>query len=179
MIVYYNPKNGNIMGLSHKVIPGGSPDYFETDSPIAEKIFLGHEKAIKYYAVIREDGGYIKLRNQTESKTQTIRSKIIPFVQGLDFAELTVEQNVALKKISVKIVESSLSWWKTDSQYSLKKINIVACKKDNIYLPMWQIELGQDDLESLSFEMSYESSDDITFYTTQLFDSYKHEIKPS
>lgn len=178
MIVYYDPNNGNILGMSYKVIPGRN-NYFETDSPIAEKIFLGQEKSIRYHVVVRPEGSYIKLKQSTSLASSSIKTRIIPFSLALEHAEVVLEQDIALKKVSVRMLESSFNWWKTDVQYSLKKMHIVACKKNNPYLPMWHIDLAPDDIESLIYEIDYTGSDDITFYTTQLFDSYKHEIKSS
>ncbi len=179
MIVYYDPNNGNILGLSHKLVSVRQDSYFETDSPIAEQIFLGKEKAIRYYAVVRPDGSYIKQRTQSSIVTQSIKSRVIKFDNNLEKAEVTVIQDVTAKTVQVAIIKSSLEWWKSDSQYSHKKLNIVACKKNNPYLPIWHHDLDPTDLASGSVDIDYTGTDDLTFYTTKLFDSYKHEIKPS
>ncbi len=179
MIVYYDPNNGNILGLAYKLVPGREESYFESDSPIAEQIFLGKEKVVRYYAVVRSDGCYIKQRTQSAIVAQSIKSRVIKFDNNLEKAEVTVIQDVATKTVKVTIIKSSLEWWKSDSQYSHKKLNIVACKKNNPYLPIWHCDLDPTDLASGSIDIDYTGTDDLTFYTTKLFDSYKHEVKPS
>ena len=70
MIVYYNPENGNLLGMSYKIDPAKDQHYFETSDPIAEKIFLGQEKIIKYYAVVRSGPvreGFLKLKHSNNS----------------------------------------------------------------------------------------------------------------
>ena len=182
MIVYYNPTDGNILGLSYKRIPNKTDSHFETDDPIAEKIFLGQEKAIKYVAVIRPGAGqegFIKLRQPSATAIQTIRDRVIKFLKDIDYAELTIVQDCNSKVVSVKMLESSHKWWATDSYYSLKKLVIVACKENDPYAPLWHCEFSPEDLINLSADITYTGTDNISFYTTRLFDSYKHEIKSS
>ena len=182
MIVYYDPLNGNILGLSHKRIPNKTDSHFETDNPIAEKIFLGQEKAIKYIAVVRPGAGqegFIKLRQPSATAIQTIKDRVIEFPKHGDSAELTIIQDCNLKVVSVKILESSHRWWASDNHYSLKKLIIVACKENDPYVPLWSCEFTPNELNNLTVEIPYKGTDNISFYTTRLFDSYKHEIKSS
>lgn len=181
MIVYYNPDNGSILGMSYKKVEGRVDSYIETNDPIAEKIFLGKEKSLKFHVVVRPETneGFIKLRSSVATAEKPIKFRVIPFEQEIDHAELTIDQYTDKKKIVVSILESSHKWWTTDKEYALKKINIVACKKNNPYLPIWYIDLSPRDLIDLKYQMNYTGTDDITFYTTPLFDSYKHEIKSS
>ena len=48
MIVYYNPENGNILGMSAHLDANRLDPYIETTDPLAMDIFLGKEKLLKY-----------------------------------------------------------------------------------------------------------------------------------
>lgn len=182
MIVYYDTESGSITGMSYKHDPNRPESYFETVDPIAEKIFLGQEKSIKYVAVVRPGAGkegFIKLRQPSATSIQSIKDRVIQISKNTDYAELTVIQDCTLKTISVKLLEASHKWWATDNHYSLKKLVIVACKENDPYTPLWHCEFSPEDLINLIVEVSYKGTDNISFYTTRLFDSYKHEIKSS
>lgn len=179
MIVYYNPENGNLLGMSYKIDPAKDQHYFETSDPIAEKIFLGKEKSIRFYVIINGSSGYIKLKDGNVSANQTIKQQVIQIPKGSEVARLSIFQNVNEKTITVNISAASYKWWSTDSDYSLKKIQLVACKLNDPYTPSWVRVLELNDLESLTTEFNYTGTDNITFYTTKLFDSYNHEIKSS
>lgn len=180
MIVYYNPVNGNIVGVGHYVDASRDQYYFETEDPVAEKIFLGQEKLIKYYAVIKPGPakeGFIKLRSSANSDINNIKNRIIEIDQHEDFAELTVTQDTATKTITLSIQPSILAWWEIDQFYSKKECIIVACALNNPFAPYWSKSFSYTDFET-DIVIPYTGSDNITFYTTKLFDSYKHEVKP-
>jgi hypothetical protein len=178
MIVYYDPKNGNLMGLSYAVDPSKDQYYFETNDPIAEKIFLGQEKIIKYYAVVRSGPireGFLKLKQSDNSDINNIKNRLIEIKQ-IDSAELTVQQNIANKTVTVSIQPAALAWWELDPFYSKKECIISACTLNNPYIPYWSRSLTYEDLQH-EVVIPYTCTDSMTFYTTKLFDSYRHEIK--
>lgn len=179
MIVYYHPVDKSIKGMSHCLLPENNFPFFETDDPIAEKIFFGKEKSIRYCVIINGSTGYIKLKDGNVPVDQTVKQRVIQIPKNLNFAELSIFQNTDQKTITVNISESSYKWWSTDSEYSLKKIQLVACKFNDPYTPSWIKVLELKDLEFLTTEFNYTGTDNITFYTTKLFDSYNHEIKSS
>lgn len=182
MIVYYDSETGNIKGMSYKIDPNRTENYFETDDPIAEKIFLGQEKSMRYCAVVRQGEtkkGFIKLKSLSAIADQSITKRIIQFSKDINSAELTVVQDCTSKKISVKLLESSHVWWATDNQFSLKKLIIVACRENDPYSPLWHCSFTPEDLKNLVVDVPYTGTDNISFYTTRLFDSYRHEIKSS
>lgn len=179
MIVYYDPANGNLLGMARVVDPSRNPCYFETNDPLAEKIFLGQEKLIRYYAVVRSGPtreGFLKLKHSNNSDINNIKNRIIEIKQ-IDSAELTVSQDVANKTVTISIQPAALAWWELDQFYSKKECIIVACAVDNPFVPYWSKSLSHADLQQ-EVVIPYTCSDNITFYTTKLFDSYRHEVKP-
>jgi len=179
MIVYYDPENGNILGMSYKIDPAKDQYYFETNDPIAEKIFLGQEKISKYYTVVRSGPireGFLKLKQYDNSDINNIKNRLIEIKQ-IDSAELTVQQNIANKTVTVSIQPAALAWWELDQFYSKKECIIVACASNNPYIPYWSRSFTYVDLQH-EVVIPYTCTDAITFYTTKLFDSYKHEVKP-
>lgn len=179
MIVYYNPDNGNIAGIGHYVDASRDQHYFETDDPLAEKIFLGQEKLIKYYAVVKHGPikeGFIKLKSSANSDINNIKNRIIKIEQHTDSAELTVSQNRLTKTVTLSIQPAVRAWWELDQFYSTKKCIIVACALNNPFVPYWSKSFSHADFET-DIVIPYTGSDNITFYTTKLFDSYKHEVK--
>ena len=179
MIVYYNPANGNLLGMSYNIDPAKDQYYFETSDPLAEKIFLGQEKIIKYYAVVRSGPireGFLKLKHSNNSDINNIKNRIIEIKQ-IDSAELTVLQDIANKTVTIRVQAAARVWWELDQFYSNKECIIVACALNNPYVPYWSKSLTHEDLLN-EVVIPYTSADAITFYTTKLFDSYRHEVKP-
>lgn len=179
MIVYYHPVDKSIKGMSYRVLPENNFPFFETDDPIAEKIFLGTEKSIRFHVIINGSSGHIKLKDGSLPADQTIKQRVIQIPKGSDIAQLSIFQNTNEKTITVNISAASYKWWSTDSEYSLKKVQLIACRFNDPYTPSWARVLELKDLESLTTEFNYTGTDNITFYTTKLFDSYRHEIKSS
>jgi hypothetical protein len=178
MIVYYDPENGSILGMSHVLDQNRSDSYFVTDDPIAEKIFLGKEKSVKYYAGViagSDRQGFIKPKSSSLNE-YNIKTRVIEIPIGNDCADLSIIQNTVKKTIEIKVRPNVMSWWKSDPFYSTKKCVIVACKIKDPYIPYWSKTLSCFD-EEQEFMIDYTGVDDITFYTTKLFDSYQHEIK--
>jgi hypothetical protein len=180
MIVYYNPEDGSILGMSYVLDQSRNDSYFITDDPIAEKIFLGKEKSIRYCTIVKagaERQGFIKLK-ESSSPTYTIKNRVVEILIGNSTADLSVIQDVSKKTVRVEIHPAVIAWWKTDPFYSKKKCVIVACKLKDPYIPYWSKMFSCTDAEN-EFAINYSGTDDITFYTTKLFDSYQHEIKSS
>jgi hypothetical protein len=180
MIVYYDPENGNLLGMSYKIDPAKTQHHFETFDPIAEKIFLGQEKITRYYAVVKSGPsrqGFLKLKHSNNSNINNNKNRIVKIKQNLDSAELTVAQDTVTKTVTLSILPSTLAWWELDQFYSKKKCIIVACALNNPFVPYWSKSFSYTDFET-GIVIPYTGSDNITFYTTRLFDSYKHEVKP-
>jgi hypothetical protein len=180
MIVYYDPENGNILGMSYKIDPAKTQHYFETHDPVAEKIFLGQEKLIRYYAVVKPGParqGFLKLKHSNNSDINNIKNRIIKIEQHSDAAELTVTQDVVTKTVTLSIQPSTLAWWELDQFYSKKECIIVACASNNPFVPYWSKSFNYAAFDT-NIVIPYTGSDAITFYTTKLFDSYRHEVKP-
>lgn len=179
MIVYYNPSNGTILGIGYFIDPARDQNYFETNDPLAEQMFLGQEKVIKYYAVIKHGPvkeGFLKLKSSNNSDINNIKNRIIEIKQ-INSAELTVSQDVTNKTVTISIQPAALAWWELDQFYSNKECIIVACAANNPYVPYWSKSFRYTDLKN-EVIIPYTCTDEITFYTTKLFDSYRHEVKP-
>lgn len=178
MIVYYNPEDGSILGMSYVLDQNRNDSYFITDDPIAEKIFLGKEKSIRYHAVVKAGAGrqgFIKLKDSF-SNAYTIKTRVVEILAGNDITDLSVIQDKSTKTVRVEIHPAVMAWWRSDPFYSKKKCVIVACKPKDPYVPYWSKLLSCTD-DADEFVINYTGTDDVTFYTTKLFDSCQHEIK--
>ncbi len=175
MIVYYDPDTFEIRGLSRQKDLQIKFPCFETDDPIAEKIFLGQEKILKYIAVVRpgSNRGVIKLRLNKSSTIIPISDRIYKVPKDNQPAEIVVKQYKHNKTIEVSIVSDSKNWWKDDPLYSNKQLMLIACLGDDPYKPLWIKSFSNNDLES-SVSFSYQGRDDFTIYTPKLFYTYSH-----
>ncbi len=175
MIVYYDPETFEIRGLSRQKDLQIKFPCFETDDPIAEKIFLGQEKILKYAVVVRpgSNRGVIKLRLNKNSTVIPISDRIYKVPKDNQPAEIIIKQCKDNKTIEVRTVSDSMNWWKEDPLYSNKQLMLIACLGNNPYKPLWIKSFSNNELES-SVSFSYQGRDDFTIYTPKLFYTYSH-----
>ena len=180
MIIYYDPETNNMLGMSYVVDQNRGQSYFETDDPIAEKIFLGQEKISKYCIKVSPGAvknGQLVLRSSSVNAADA-KGKITEIKQGTGLSEAIIIQDISTKTVSIKIAEEALAWWQSDPYYSKKSFSLVACKKGDPYIPYWYKTISHtDDVSNLI--VNYTCSDDITFYAPAIFGSYHYEIKSS
>lgn len=178
MIVYYDPISFAITGMSPSIDVNRQGPYFETDDPLALKIFLGQEKSLKYIAVVRpgmKNKGLIKLKPLVNSSSIPMTDIVFKIPKTDIFSELNILQNISSKTISITLLNDSLEWWKSDPTYSLHYIHLTACTNEDPYKPLWtrSIKASEFDLNSV---FNYQGTDEFVLYTVRLFDSYNHEI---
>ncbi len=175
MRVYYNPINFNITGLSY--YPANSNDpFFDTEDPIAEQIFLGKVKNTRYKIAISENGSpQIKARQSVLLTAIPPDQRICCIDKETSPADLHITQQLNSKLITVSLTEWAFKLWETEELVN-RKVYLIACRNKDPYSPLWAKMITRDEISSLSFSMSYEGSDNITFFTPKLFNSYSHEI---
>lgn len=176
MIVYYNPTTFEIKGMSYKIEPNRADSFFETDDPLAKKIFLGQEKIMKYIAVIIPGGrrGVIKPKPSKTSVVVTVNDRLYKIPQHANNAEVIVNQNKQTKTIKLTILEDSKKWWTTDPSVSSKKLYLVACL-GNPYKPLWTKTFEPDTVNEI---INYRGTDEFVLYTPNPFYTYLHEVTP-
>ena len=178
MIVYYDPTSFAITGMSPSIDVNRQGPCFETDDPLALKIFLGQEKALKYVAIVRpgmNSKGVIKLKPAKHSSTVPLTDIVHKIPKTDTFAELNILQNTSDKTLSITMLNESLEWWQTDPKYSSHSMHLTACANEDPYKPLWtrSIKASEFDLNSV---FNYQGTDEFVLYTVRLFDSYNHEI---
>jgi hypothetical protein len=178
MIVYYDPTSFAITGMSPFIDVNRQGPCFETDDPLALKIFLGQEKALKYVAIVRpgmNSKGVIKLKPLTNASSIPMTDIVYKIPKTDIFSELNILQNTSKKTISLMLLNDSLEWWKEDPTYKLHPIHLTACTNEDPYKPLWNrsIKASEFDLNSV---FNYQGTDEFVLYTVRLFDSYNHEI---
>ena len=177
MIVYYNQSTFNITGMSYKIEPDRTDPYLETSDPLAEKIFLGKEKAIKYIVVITPGAkrrGVIRPKTSASAPINTIAEKVHRVYTTHD-AEITFKQDITNKSILVEMSDESLDWWKNDPFFSNRRLHVAACKNEDPYKPLWVKSISHLEFEN-NLKFDYVGEDNFTIYTVKIFESYSHEV---
>jgi hypothetical protein len=180
MIIYYDQVSGNITRMAYMQVPGVDDNFFETDDPIAEDIFLRRKKSMQYQIAVEPGAfGKPKIVPRVSKVLEANRSRLVKVLKNYNSpAELHICQDIAEKKITVTLLKESLSWWIGKRVES--KIYLTACKDSDPYKPLWSHVVNHADIDNqLSYSIDYTGSDDITFFTTGLFNTYNHEVKSS
>ena len=178
MIVYYDPVTFDIKGMSYSIDSNRQEPYVRTEDPLAEKIFLGQEKSIKYIVVVNPgpaQRGIIKPRPSKNVTVVSISDTVHKISKDTEFAEVTVLQSTSSKLIKVTMSSDLLEWWKLDPNYSKRNLHITACSNSDPYKPMWTRSISPDRFSTDS-TFNYTGDDNFVLYTVKLFDGYKHEI---
>ncbi len=175
MRVYYDQTTLQITGLSFYPSPSSDP-FFETEDPIVEQIFLGKVKIANYKIVLTAEGTpIIKSRESQLLSAIPPDQRICRIDKDNNQLDLHIVQNSNSKLITVYITQWAFKSWETE-ELSNRKIYLIACRNQDPYNPLWAKMITKDEMSSLIFSTSYEGSDDITFFTPKLFNSYSHEI---
>jgi|AntAceMinimDraft_1070359.scaffolds.fasta_scaffold00700_15 hypothetical protein len=171
MIVYYNPLNYSITGLSHKLLDNTVDPWIDTVDPLALNIFLGREKSLNYIIVpLLSDNtkGIIKqkmLGNSVIPKDEKVYK--IPFLNTE--SNFTVTQDTANCIIKIDMQSDAITWWKE----SKKKIHLVACMPNDPYFPLWSQVLDPTQFNS-GDRYHYTGTHDFNLYTMKIFGTYSH-----
>lgn len=177
MIVYYNPSTFDITGMAYRIEANRIDPYLETSDPLAEKIFLGKEKAIKHIVVITPGvnrRGVIRSKTSATVPINTIAEKVYRAYITHN-AEITFKQNIADKSICVEMSAESLNWWKNDPFFSNRRLHISACKDEDPYKPLWTKSITNSEFNH-NLKFNYTGEDNFTIYTVKIFESYSHEV---
>lgn len=176
MIVYYNSDTFAITGISGKLDSNRKESYFETEDPLAEQIFLGKEKVLKYIVEphLGTTKGVIKLKPSKDAALFRVSDKVYKIPKNQNSAEIVLKQNKENKIVYILLQENSKNWWSNDPIYKLRKLYIVATLHDP-YKPLWIKTFSVDDFNN-DVKFNYQGTDNLTFYTPKIFSSYSHEI---
>ena len=181
MIVYYSPETGNILGLSYIQDKNRTDAWFETTDPLAEKLFKGEEKAVKYKV---EFAGIDSLVPSIVSRVKNTgnivisprdRIVLVPY-ENTSSKDLDVKliQNIKNKTVDVVLLETSRNHWLNESASNKRSFYIVACNGPDPYSVAWSKEISLTDFDSLTYQIKYQGSDRIRFFTTKLFKTLAH-----
>jgi hypothetical protein len=178
MIVYYNPENGNILGMSAHLDANRLDPYIETTDPLAMDIFLGKEKLLKYKIITGTSAntGFIQPKTSTNINTISIKDKIY-LIGKENNPEINIVQDIANKSIQISISELSLCWWVQDSNFKHRGIYLAACVGQDPYTILWTKAFSQNDFKDNVLTFQYTGRNQFCFYTNKIFKSYNHEIK--
>jgi hypothetical protein len=181
MIVYYNPENGNILGMSGILDTNRTDPYIETDDPLAMDIFLGKEKLLKYKVIVSAspNKGFIQSKASNNTAVVSIRDRVYLIDKNNEKADIRLAQHSLDKTVEITIEESVYYWWQQDSNLKNKKLYIAACLDQDPYLVLWSKSLSHEDFKDFKIKFDYLGNDQYCFYTNKIFKSYYHEIKPS
>lgn len=177
MIVHYDPETYAIRGMGPK--PNADFPYIETEDPLALKIFLGQEKALRYMVIPRigTSNGVIKLKTNSPTTLIPTNEKIYKINVVIENAEVRIKNDTVKKQLTIEMSKDLLYWWKNDPHFSTKRIFLVACRENDPYKPIWIKSLLPVDLET-SNVISYNGTTNFTLYTVKIFGSYSYEITP-
>lgn len=180
MIVYYNPENGSILGMSAQIDTNRIEPYIETDDPLAMDIFLGKEKSLKYKIITgtTANTGFIQPKSVTSTNVVSIKDRIYLIDKDTD-PEINIVQNVINKIVDISISELSLCWWEQDSNFKHRGLYLAACIGQDPYAILWTKAFSQSDFKDRKLSFSYTGGNQFCFYTNKIFKSYNHEIKSS
>jgi hypothetical protein len=178
MIVYYDENSNSILGLSHRLDVSRTEKYFETDDPVAERIFLGKEKSLHYVAVPgRYNRGILKLKSQTSRQGLSISDKIFKIPTNISNPELMLTFIADEHILELELLEDSAEWWRTSLPH--RKLHLIISHKGDPYMPIWSQAISHTDLVDNRLLMPCTLDHEFDIFTVKLFDSYKHETKSS
>jgi len=181
MIVYYNPENGNIVGMSGILDSSRTDPYINTDDQLAMDIFLGKEKLLRYKVIVgaAPNTGFIQLKTTNNSTAVSIKDTVHLVNENKENSDIVITQNILDKTIQVTVDERMFYWWQQDSNFKHKKLYLAACLEQDPYLILWSKALTQEDFNSQTTKFDYSGDNNFCFYTNKIFKKYHHEIKPS
>ena len=180
MIVYYNPTDGNIVGMSGILDPNRIDPYINTDDQLAMDIFLGKEKLLRYKVIVSAapNTGFIQLKT-TSNPTVSIKDRVHLINGSKENSDIVITQNILNKTVQITIDERMFYWWQQDSNFKHKKLYLAACLDQDPYLVLWSKALAHEDFNNQTATFDYHGNNNFCFYTNKIFKKYHHEIKSS
>ena len=181
MIVYYNPTDGNIVGMSGILDSNRTDPYINTDDQLAMDIFLGKEKLLRYKVIVgaAPNTGFIQLKTTSNVTTVSIKDRVHLINENKEDSDVVITQNILDKTVQVTIDERMFYWWQQDSNFKHKKLYLAACLDKDPYLILWSKALTHKDFNNQIAKFDYLGNNNFCFYTNKIFKSYNHEIKSS
>jgi len=177
MIIYYQPDNFSITGISFIKDPNRTDPFIETADSIAESIFLGKEKSLEYQVVLspKDNGiGFLKRKvNINKSKSINERFYIIP--NSTLVTEFKIVQNTKEKTLKITLDNAAGIWWDNSPLYK-ESIDLAACIRYDLYQPFWTTVISSQDLIKGELVIPYTGTDNFCLFTEKIFESYSHEI---
>lgn len=178
MIVYYDENSNSILGLSYRLDVSRNEKYFETDDPVAERIFLGEEKSLHYVAVpSRNNRGILKLKTQATRQGPSISDRIFKIPTNSLNPELVLTFIKDEHILELELMEDSAEWWRTSLPH--RKLHLIIGHEGDPYMPIWSQTISHTDLVDNRLSMPCKLDHVFDIFTVKLFDSYKHETKSS
>jgi hypothetical protein len=177
MIIYYNPENLTIIGMSHTLDQAKSDPYIVTDDPVADKIFLGQEKLMLYRLELINpevhSGKLVKLTPTTSSVSQRYLIKDYHYLIPSENTDLSVvvTQDLVKKTVNFDFSGRALDEWK--DTYRSGALIFLACRPYDIYSILWTLQLKP---ENINQPLEYQGTDNFCFFTRKLFKGYCHVI---
>jgi hypothetical protein len=111
-----------------------------------------------------------------QPKPLTVNEKVYLISQKNKDADVVLLQDKQSKVITVSIKPESYSWWIHNND---KKIFIAACLGNDPFNVSWTVSITQVEFNNYSMSVNYIGLDNLSFYTTKIFNEYYHEIKSS
>jgi hypothetical protein len=181
MIVYYNPENGSIVGMSGILDVNRIDPYIETGDQLAMDIFLGKEKLLRYRVIVgaAPNTGFIQLKTTSKPTAISIKDRVHLINESKENSDIVVTQNTLDKTVQITIEESMFYWWQQDGNIKHKKIYLAACLDQDPYSVLWSKALSPKDFNNQTTKFDYLGSNQYCFYTNKIFKNYHHEIKSS
>jgi hypothetical protein len=175
--VYYDPENGEIRGMAGSKDPVAEYPYIEVEDVEVEDIFFGRKKSLDYYVkTISKTStvGSVVPKIKRERVWRSINDWLYLIPKSAEFVEVTIEQNMTTKTISVKLTEEAREWWNTNKFFSKPYFLLSACASADPHTMLWtKIIPSASLLDTIAID--YTGRDDIRFYTHRYFESYIHE----
>ena len=136
MIVYYNPENGNIVGMSGILDSSRTDPYINTDDQLAMDIFLGKEKLLRYKVIVgaAPNTGFIQLKTTNNSTVVSIKDTVHLINGNKENSDIVITQHILDKTVQITVDERMFYWWQQDSNFKHKKLYLAACLEQDPYL---------------------------------------------
>lgn len=177
MIVYYQPDNFSITGISFIEDPDRTDPFIVTTDLIAENIFLGKEKVLDYQVMLSPKNkslGFLKRKvNINKSKNINERFYIIP--NSNLTTEFKIVQNIKEKTLKITLDTPAGIWWDNNPLYK-ESIDLAACVRYDLYQPFWTTVILSQELLKGDLIIPYTGTDNFCLFTEKIFETYSHEI---
>jgi hypothetical protein len=169
--LYYDKDTGAIKAISPVLDSSISDPYIKIHPDLGQDFYSGKKHTHQYAVNYR--GELCEKHNPGKQNSSDNRIYCIPYCSDSQ-SEFLLEQNCTNKSIKLSLTPEASAWWQNNNCFGQTHYFIVACPPQDPYFYYWTFVFEISQLIKGSVIYHYQGSDNLSFFTRKIFESYCH-----